>query len=114
MKYGLAMLLSGKESTCQCRRCRFNPWVRKISWKRKWQSTPVFLPEKSHEQRSLVCYSPRGHKESDMTEQLSVKCMFGDDSCNIVLHSLKLLRVDLKSSHHKRKKCSETLYSDGC
>ena len=49
-----------------------------------------------------------------MTEQLSVKCMFGDDSCNIVLHSLKLLRVDLKSSHHKRKKCSETLYSDGC
>ena len=61
-----------------------------------------------------VCYSPRGHKESDMTEQLSVKCMFGDDSCNIVLHSLKLLRVDLKSSHHKRKKCSETLYSDGC
>jgi len=39
---------SGKESTCQCRRCRrhgFDPWVRKISWRRKWQSTPVFLPE---------------------------------------------------------------------
>ena len=42
--------LSGKESACQCRRnrrCRFSPWVRKISWRRKWQPTPVFLPGKS-------------------------------------------------------------------
>ena len=37
----------------------------------KWQSTPVFLPEKSHGQRSLVGYSPKGRKESDPTEQLS-------------------------------------------
>ena len=36
--------LSGKESTCQCRRCGFNPWSRKIPWTRKWQPTPVFLP----------------------------------------------------------------------
>ena len=46
--------LDGKESTCQwrrCRRCSFDPWVRKMSWKRKWEHTPVFLPEKSHEQR---------------------------------------------------------------
>ena len=35
---------------------------------RKWKSTPVFLPEKSQAQRSLVGYSPRGHKESDPTE----------------------------------------------
>ena len=34
---------SGKESTCQCRRCRFNPWVQKIPWRRKWQPTPVFF-----------------------------------------------------------------------
>ena len=40
----------------------------KIPWRRKWQSTPVFLPGKSHGQRSLVVYSPWGHKESDMTE----------------------------------------------
>jgi len=33
----------GKESTCQCRRCGFNPWVRKIPWRRKWQLTPIFL-----------------------------------------------------------------------
>ena len=33
---------------------RFNPWVKKIPWRRKWQLTPVFLPEESHGQRSLV------------------------------------------------------------
>ena len=43
---------SGKEPTCQCRRCRFDPWVRKILWRRKWQPTPVFLRGKSHGQRS--------------------------------------------------------------
>ena len=31
-----------------CRRCRFDPWVRKISWRRKWQPTPVFLPGKCY------------------------------------------------------------------
>ena len=34
---------SGKESTCQYRRCRFDPWVGKIPWRKKWQPTPVFL-----------------------------------------------------------------------
>ena len=62
---------SGKELTCQCRRhkrCRFDPCVRKIPWRRAWQPTPVILPGESHGQRSLVGYSPRGHKELDMTE----------------------------------------------
>ena len=62
---------SGKESTCQCRRCKrcgFDPWVGKIPWNRKWQPTLVFLPGKSHEQRSLVGYSPWDHKESDTSE----------------------------------------------
>ena len=40
------------------RRLGFNPWIRKIPWRRKWQPTPVFLPGKPHEQRSLVGYSP--------------------------------------------------------
>ena len=40
------------------------------TWRRKWQPTPVFLPGKSHGWRSLVGYSPWGHKELDMTEQL--------------------------------------------
>ena len=50
-------------------------WVNSLSlftfmhWRRKWQSTLGLLPGKSHGQRSLVGYSPRGHKESDTTEQ---------------------------------------------
>ena len=59
---GLPRWLSGKESTYQCRKHRFHPWVRKIPWWRKWQPTPVFLPGKSHGQRSLEGYSPWGCK----------------------------------------------------
>ena len=47
---------------------RFDPWLGKIPWKRKRQATPVILPGKPHGQRSLVGYSPRGHKESEATE----------------------------------------------
>ena len=57
---------SGKEHTCQCRRhrrCKFDPWVEKIPWSRKWQSAPVFLPGKLLGQRSLRDYSPWGDKE---------------------------------------------------
>jgi len=46
----------------------FNPWVGKISLRREWQPTPVFLLGESHEQRSLVGYSPWGCKESYITE----------------------------------------------
>ena len=52
------------------RRFRFDPWVWKIPWNRKWQLTPVVLSEKSHGQISLVGYSPPGHKESGMTEHI--------------------------------------------
>jgi len=58
--------LRGKESTCQCnrhKRQRFDPWVGKIPWGRKWPPAPVFLPEKFHGQRSLLGYSPWGPKE---------------------------------------------------
>ena len=55
----------------QCGRPGFNPWVGKIPWRRKWQSTPVLLPGKSHGQRSLVGYSPWGRKELDTTEWLN-------------------------------------------
>ena len=62
---------SGKEPACQGRRHKrhkFNPWVRKIPWRRAGQPTPVFLPRESHGQRSLVGYSPWGHQEADVTE----------------------------------------------
>ena len=46
----------------QFRRHRFDPWVGKIPWRREWLSTPIFLPGKSHGQRSLVGYSLWGHR----------------------------------------------------
>ena len=69
----IRVVLKVKEPACQCRRHKrygFNPWVRKIPWRKAWQPTPLFLPGKSNGQRSLVGYSPRGHKESDITERL--------------------------------------------
>ena len=68
---------SDKEPACQCRRHKrhgFNPWVRKISWRRAWQPTPVFLPGESHGQRSRVGYSPWGCKESDTTDVTEHAC----------------------------------------
>ena len=62
-----------KNPICQCRRHGFNPRVRKIPWRRKWHPTPVFLPGKSHGQRSLVGYRPWGLKESDTTHWLNDK-----------------------------------------
>ena len=62
---------SAKEPACQCRRCKrngFNPWVKKIPWKRAWQPSLVFLLGESSEQRSLADYSPWGCKELDTTE----------------------------------------------
>ena len=55
----------GKESACNAgdTRDRFDPWVGKVPWRRKWQPTSVFLPGKFHGQRSLAGYSPCGHKE---------------------------------------------------
>ena len=61
-KLGLPWWLSGKEANFQCRRCRLDPWVGKIPWRRKWQPTPVLLPGESHRQWSLVGYSPWGSK----------------------------------------------------
>ena len=45
----------------------------KIPWRRIWKPTPVFLPGKSHQQKSLAGYSPWGRKELDTTEQLSTQ-----------------------------------------
>ena len=55
-------------NSCQCwrrKRCRLDPWVGKIPWRRAWQPTQVFLPREFHGQRSLAGCSPWGHKELD-------------------------------------------------
>ena len=58
---GYSQWLSSEESTCQCRRYRFDTCVRKIPWRRKWQPTAVFLSGKFHGQRTLVVCSPWGY-----------------------------------------------------
>ena len=71
---------SDKEPACKCRRYkryRFDPWVGKIPWRRAWLSTPVFLPgeplgQKNRQGGGGGCYSPRGWKEWDTTEQLTL------------------------------------------
>ena len=67
-----SFVVAQRLSVClQCRRPRFDPWVGKIPWRRKWQPTPVFLPGESHGERRLLGYSPWGRKESNRTEWLS-------------------------------------------
>ena len=60
----------------QCGRPGFDPWVGEIPWRRKWQSTPVLLPGKSHGQKSLAGCSLWGRKESDTTEQLHFTSLY--------------------------------------
>ena len=71
VEWGFPGGASGKEPACQCGRYlrhRFDPWVRKITWRRAWQPAQVFLPGESHGQRSLAGYDSLGCKESDMIE----------------------------------------------
>ena len=62
----MALVIKNPPANAGDMRCRLDPWVGKIPWRRKWQPTPVFLPEESHGQRSLVGYS--GCEESDTAE----------------------------------------------
>ena len=77
--YGIAGGSDDKVSAYNVGRPRFDPWLGKIPWRRKWQPTPVLLPGKSHGWRSPVGYSPWGHKESDMTERLHFHYASRDD-----------------------------------
>ena len=67
---------SDKEPACQNRKHKrpgFNPWVRKILWRRAWLPPPVLLPGESHGERSMVGYTPWGRTELDTTEATSTK-----------------------------------------
>ena len=90
LNWGLFQGLSGKESTCQCRRhtrCRFHPWVGKIPWRKKWQPIPVFLPGISHGQKSLMGYRLWSLKELDMTKQLSTHTHICPINLNADIHT---------------------------
>ena len=64
----MAQLVKNSPAMQATEEMRVPSQVGKIPWRRAWQPTPVFLPGKSHRQRSLAGYSPWGGKESDMTE----------------------------------------------
>ena len=64
---------------------RFDPWVGKIPWRREWQPTPVFLPGKSHEQRSLAGYSPRGLEVLDTAEGVTLSLFTFTDCLGAIL-----------------------------
>ena len=72
----------------QCRRLVFNPWVRKIPWRRKWQPIPAFLPGKSQGQRSLESYSPWDRKK--FRQALETK-----NNCNNCIRTILTLRTFL-------------------
>ena len=99
MQARLPKWCSGRGSSCQWQRHKrrgFDPWVGKI-WSRKWQSAPVFVPRKSHGQRSLRGYRQWGHKEVDTTEhpalyRLTVHLF--TDTCRTQTSLFALLRSD--------------------
>ena len=54
---GGAVVKNPSANVGDVRNTEFDPWVRKVPWRRKWQSTPIFLPGKLHGQRNLVGYN---------------------------------------------------------
>ena len=64
---GLPCWLSGKEFAYECRKLRFNPWVGKVPWRKKWQPIPVFLPGKPQARGAWRATVHRVIKESSMT-----------------------------------------------
>ena len=72
-------------------RHRFNPWIRKIPWRRAWQATPIFWPGESHGQKSLAGYSPRDHRvRHDWSDLAPVHYGYSDFS-SVQFSSVQLL-----------------------
>ena len=104
-------------------RAGFDPWVRKIPWRREWQPTLVFLPGEFHEQKSLVGYSPCGLKELDTTERLTlslfryirlwcnmkknvVNMYITQYSVNTILPSLSISLLSMTCIYFKFQQCN--------
>ena len=66
-----------KKTCVPCKKPEFDSWVGKMPWRRKWQPIPVFWLGESHGQRNMVGYSPRGCKELERTEQLTLSLSRG-------------------------------------
>ena len=68
------------------------PWVGMIPWRREWLPTPVILPGEFHGQRSLVGYSPQGHKKLDMIEQLKLSPVLSRQSLGTTVCEIFILQ----------------------
>ena len=83
----------------QCRRCGFHLWVGKIPWRKKWQSTPIFLPGKFHGQGSLASYSPWGPKKIQTWQQLiknnnsTVLTPWKSDFQSVLIHQIQCFLI---------------------
>ena len=92
MVYGIFTVLDfpggsdGKASAYTVGRPGFEPWVRKISGRRKWQPTPVFLPGKSHGWRSLVGYSQWVAKSRTWLSYFTFTCHFHSPLTHVLSH----------------------------
>ena len=81
---GLPRWFNGKESACQCRRCKtlqVDPWIRKIPWSRKWQRAPVFLPgnpmtEEPGRLQSMGSQRVKHGSAQHSTALLTLDCIF--------------------------------------
>ena len=92
--------------------------------RRKWQPTPVFLPVEFHGQRSLVGYSPWGHKDSDMTERLtltlcthraaSLCCTVDTEHCKATINEIKYLAQEKKKKNQQQQSLWFSAVSPGC
>ena len=140
-KTGRIQILHGicpddKESACNAGGPRFDPWVRKVPWRKQWQPAPVLLPGESYGQRSLAGYSPCGRKELDMTEWLILSlpltvnlhrftaallwsiCLVNKQTCAkcicCLYNALKTLTVSLKGTSlmsYLERNCFYLVYS---
>ena len=90
---------SDGKSACNAGDLGLTPAIRKILWRRKWQPAPVFLPGETHGQRSLVGYSPCGHKKSDGTERLRLSLHMCLSTC-VFTHADCKERTCLHASRH--------------
>ena len=84
MSYPGGTVVKNLPATAGNARDRFDPWVGKIPWTRKWQPAPAFLPGKFHRPRSLIGYSTWGCKELDMTEHAHTQTHTHTQICYIM------------------------------
>ena len=98
--------LSGKESTCQYRRHRFNPWVRKIPWTRKWQPSPVFLPGNPMDRETWQLQSTGsqrvGHDWAHMQDILNLLLYFTNFTVYLEAHDPSFQEVKQVGNGNER------------